>query len=134
MALAGKKDQKLKLAVQTLQGDEVFLICRQPTDEERDKFRRKRVKFKRGKPAPEPAEDVKFISMLLVGCENIQIKEGDKIVELDPEKHPNWRQLIDRDWKISAASAFADPLAEVAGAEGDDEDGNFSSTDSESSS
>lgn len=134
MALAGQDKKNLRLVVPAMDGDEVTLIVRPPTDDEKDAFRRKRTKFKRGNVVTDYSLDVQFINMLLVGCENIQILDNNGFkVDLDPAKHPDWKLRIDRDWKLSAASAFLTPLADIAAGE-EVGDGNFLSSGSGSSS
>lgn len=119
MVLVPDKSIPLRIIIPTPSGD-VVLLCKHPTDEEKDRFRRKRTKWIRGEVATDPNEDVKFINMLLIGCEDIEILESGQRVALDPKKHPDWKNHVDRDWKLSAALAFATPLGKIVSGQGGD--------------
>jgi len=107
MVLIPKKDATLEIVVTADSQDEVRLICRRPTAEEKDKWRRRRIRIRGNRSIVDFDVDLKFMRSILIGCKNIEIEPG---VPLDPAQHENWKQILSeepcRDWLLTACLAF----------------------------
>jgi len=118
MALIPEKSDRLTVIFTAPDGDEVTFIFETPTDEEKDKFRRKRLRLRGNKLFNDYDVDVAFVNRHLVGCENVYFRDENKnVVRLDPAVHTDWKQRIPRDWKLSVVTAFLPTNCEIAGGE-----------------
>jgi hypothetical protein len=83
------------------------LVLRNPTEEERDMWRRKRVKVGRHQKIELDVDcDVRFIDAHLQDVRGAEIENGEGFVPLDTQKQANWKSLIPKDWKLAAAAYF----------------------------
>jgi len=103
------KTKPMKVAVPT-PGGEIYLILRRPTDEELDIFRRAQVK-QRLDGDIDFDEQAAFVDKLLDNCENVESLDGEPI----NAETPNWKTLIERDWKLAVVPVFLYPSARAVG-------------------
>lgn len=87
-------------------GPDPVLILREPTEKELIDFLKSRWP-RRGNKVEDNGIEARrrFIDLLLVGCEEIEVKVDGNWIVLTPSL-TGWKERIPLNWKISAASKF----------------------------
>lgn len=99
-------EEHLRFTIQIGDDKNPVLILRNPTSSETKAFLKGRFE-RRGRKIDDRSVESRerFINDLLVGCENIEVKDGDNWVSLIPSM-PGWEEKIPLNWKTSVAVQF----------------------------
>lgn len=101
-------EEELKFTIQLGQGpDNPILILRQPTPAEVKAFLTGRFIRKGNKVQDESVTArEKFIDTLMIGIQNVEIRDSSRnYIALSPD-FPNWKEKIPVNWKTSIAVRF----------------------------
>jgi len=125
MVRIADRNKPMKVAIGTHSGEDVYLVLRHPTYDELDEFRREHTRQRLSDEGVDFNYLTGFVDSLLVGCDNIEDTDGNTIT---PESDPNWKSLLERDWKLGVIPLLLYPTARaVANGEkkGGDDPANF---------